>query len=93
MNDEIVRCQWRSGTTVFALHFFVCLLLQGCFPVKQNDFVGYKNPVGVWKCYSSSCMVNDVWADFFHSDSVKSQPNVSCTEIYNADMDLRVSIL
>ena len=35
--------------------------------------------------------VNDVWAD--HSDSAKSQPNVSCTKIYNADMDLRVSIV
>ena len=29
---------------------------------------------------------------FFYSDSTKSQPNVSCTESYNADMDLRVSI-
>ena len=37
--------------------------------------------------------VNDVWADFVHSDSAKSQPNVSCTKIYNADMDLRVSIV
>ena len=74
----------------FRSAFFLCFLLQGCFPVKRNGFVGCGNPVGVWKCHSSSCMVNvnDIWADFDNCDSAKSQPNVSCTEIYNADMDL-----
>ena len=79
----------------FCSAFFVCFLLQGSFPVKRTGLVGCGNPVGVWKCHSSSCMVNfnDFWADFVHFDHAKSQPNVSCTEICNADMDLRVSIV
>ena len=54
-----------------------------------------RNTLGVWKCRSSRCMVdfNDVWADFVHCDFAKSQPDVSSTEIFNADTDPRVSIV